>query len=872
MHVPRKVVGLLLITALSITSLAGCSRDKDEDGKNVEPTNNNSLSGAIAATAGTMVDSDVNDPLASRVSNDTYQTAQLIPNPVVLGGYANEAHRGEPGASFLSGDTSDFYKVYLQAGQSIVLVIADKDPAANDLDLYLYSESSPDSYLTSSESIGSHEFITVPGDNSTGGYYYIKVAVWSGATNYVLSIGQSTDAVSALGQQDRLSSQSEFVPGELIVRFKDEVAFTAQSTAQSLGLSVKAGGAERAMLMMLPEQGPVRAQALNALGVPQRRIAGDATDAKQRDKEDTIMAIKAMRKRKDVLYAEPNYLRRALLVPNDSRFSEQWHYPLINLPGAWDITTGSNAVIVAVVDTGVLLNHPDLQGQLVEGYDFISLLDYSRDGDGRDDDPNDPGDSPTGGSSFHGTHVAGTIAARTNNSLGVAGVAWDARIMPLRVLGSGGVGTSYDIMQALRYAAGFSNDSGRVPAKRADIINLSLGGPASSNHERDVYQQVYDAGVLVVAAAGNENSSAASYPAGYDAVISVSAVDRNKALSSYSNFGSTIDLAAPGGDRNNGVLSTRGNDSGTALVYTYDQVAGTSMAAPHVSGVLALMKAVYPALTPIQLEQMLACGLLTEDIGDAGRDNSFGFGLIDAEKTVSAAQALAASGDFSCNVPQVSPASLNFGNAETSAMLEVRRIGNQALSVAASVPDGINWLTVTPANVDAQGFGNYQVTVDRSQVVGEGAFRSSITFTTSSGGEVKIGVLILRSTVNLPDDAGHLYLFLLDAQSSEIVQEVPLAASNGQYRYQFDDITAGNYFLQAGTDNDNNFLVCEPGEACGAYLVGGGVIQVNGDVSGIDFEVGYDVQFISPPQSIKRQSGSGMSPKLTDMNHKTVPK
>lgn len=342
----------------------------------------------------------------------------------------------------------------------------------------------------------------------------------------------------------------------------------------------KAGGAGRAVLMHLRQGTAAHAKAFAALGITSngggimptigKRAVGPLVTAK----EDTIRVIKALRMRKDVLYAEPNYIvRPTATVPNDKYYPLQWHYPLINLPQAWEISTGTDA-IVAVIDTGVLLAHPDLQGQLLPGYDFISDPAMALDGDGIDNNPNDPGDGGQGNSSiFHGTHVAGTIAAATNNDIGVAGIAWNARIMPLRALGKGG-GTLYDIDQAIRYAAGLSNDSGTLPARRADIINLSLGGGGYSRSEQDVVTQARNQGVIIVAAAGNDAGATPYYPASYDGVVSVSDVGIDKTLAPYSNYGPDVDVAAPGGD----MSADRNNDG---YICDIDEACGTYPSLDH---------------------------------------------------------------------------------------------------------------------------------------------------------------------------------------------------------------------------------------------------------------------------------------------------
>ena len=234
-----------------------------------------------------------------------------------------------------------------------------------------------------------------------------------------------------------------------------------------------------------------------------RSIGGDAVRAGARfsarlgRKYETLAAVARIKRRADLVVAEPNYIRHASRVPNDPFYAYQWNYPNINLPLAWDVTQGSDHVIVAVIDTGVLLAHPDLQGQLIAGYDFIRDPDRARDGDGIDPDPNDSGDFGFGGSStFHGTHVAGTIAANSDNGGGVAGIAWRARVMPVRALGVDG-GTTYDVVKRSESPAGLPNDSNGVPPRRADILNLSLGSSFSSQVEQNTIDQARNAGVIV---------------------------------------------------------------------------------------------------------------------------------------------------------------------------------------------------------------------------------------------------------------------------------------------------------------------------------------------------------------------------------------
>ncbi|MCG8100233.1 MAG: S8 family serine peptidase, partial [Candidatus Thiodiazotropha taylori] len=303
---------------------------------------------------------------------------------------------------------------------------------------------------------------------------------------------------------------------------------------------------------------------------------------------------------------------------------------------------------------------------------------------------------------------------------GVAGVAWNVRIMPIRVLGKQG-GFSSDIIEGILFSAGLSNASGTTPSQRADVINMSLGGASPDQASFDAITAARNAGVIVIAAAGNENTSQLAYPASYTGVVSVSSVDQSRTRAPYSNYGTEIDVAAPGGNtqadvdgdgRADGVLSTLGDDSQGGTSFTYNFYQGTSMAAPHVAGVAALMKSVYAGLTPAEFDSMLSSGELTNDIGNSGRDDLYGHGLIDAYKAVVAAQQRGGGNTPTDPALSVNPQSLNFSNSLQSTSLFVEEIGGSVGTV--QITENISWLSVAANQVNGSGIGSYTVSVDRS--------------------------------------------------------------------------------------------------------------------------------------------------------------
>lgn len=310
--------------------------------------------------------------------------------------------------------------------------------------------------------------------------------------------------------------------------------------------------------------------------------------------------IKYFESKANVEFAEPNFLYlQNQIGPNDLLYIEQyqWNLPAIRAEGGWDLSRGQEDVVIAVVDTGVDLNHPDLKNRLTEGYNMIENNNYPDDDNG------------------HGTHVAGIIAAETNNQEGAAGITWYNKIMPVKAMEAEGYGTSFDIAKGIVWAV----DHG------ADVINLSLGNYQTSKVMKEAVNYAYKNDVVIITAAGNDNSTLPSYPAAYPEVLAVSAVDYNGKRASFSNYGDYVDVAAPGVQ----IPSTYFNQQYAAL-------SGTSMASPHVAGLAGLIRSENPNLS--NKEVMNIIKKTAYDLGVKGNDIEFGRGLIDVRNALEAAR------------------------------------------------------------------------------------------------------------------------------------------------------------------------------------------------------------------------------------------
>lgn len=362
-------------------------------------------------------------------------------------------------------------------------------------------------------------------------------------------------------------SSKKFVPGELLIQIKPGVA---------------KGDVDK----LIHAHGGVTAGEIENIIVRRIKVPEHALE----------QVKKALSKNPNLNFVEENFIAEAGYIPDDERYPSQWHLPTIEAPGAWDLTTDVQGVPIAIIDSGVDPTHPDLAGNLIAGYNFVGNNTDTQDVLG------------------HGTAVAGSAAAMTDNAIGVAGVAGDSPIMPLVVLNANDSATYYDIARAINYAA----DQG------VRIMNISIGGTSYSSTLQNAINYAWDKGAVIIAAAHNYSTDTPYYPAACTNVVAVSATTSSDTLASFSNHGNWIDISAPG----TYILTTsRGGG--------YGSWNGTSFSSPITAGVAALILSANPSLTNVQVVDILTQS--ADDIGSTGFDTYFGYGRVNAFQSALAA-------------------------------------------------------------------------------------------------------------------------------------------------------------------------------------------------------------------------------------------
>ncbi|MBP7652755.1 S8 family serine peptidase [Candidatus Dependentiae bacterium] len=554
----------------------------------------------------------------------------------------------------------------------------------------------------------------------------------------------------------------------------------------------------------------------------------------------TLKLIDTLKKSENIEYAEPDYIQKKCSVRNDIYFPFQWNLFNLNVPSSWNISSGSDTVIIAVIDTGLKFDHPEFTGKIVQGYDFISEPESGNDGDGIDPDPDDSGDAiSSSGNSYHGTHIAGIIAANTNNSEGISGISYNCKIMPIRALGRYG-GLTSDVMESVKFAAGLDNSSGIKPVIAAKIINMSFGSEFYSRAFEELLDTIDDMNITVVCAGGNENSQLNFYPAGYQQVISVAAVDYDNKKTFYSNYGSYIDICAPGGDMTvdlnkdnypDGIISAFWNEPSNSPDYQVYQ--GTSQAAAHISGICGLILSVKPGISSAELKNILYSNAL--DLGDSGKDNYYGYGLADSYKCL-----VSASNSINSSAAKMilSSSKIDLYLPEDSAVIKIYNAGVDTLTITnITVSDSKCSAAVTKQTLPIE----IKISVDKNNF--SSAVDSYIMFAviSSNSGDDSITVIVHTDQLNriLTDE---VYVLLMDPDNNfQTVKETSTDYFKN-FEYSISNIPAGRYYLVAGTDkNSNNILGDAAGEYIGYYPLLTDrkkiVIEPNDKFSGLDFEL-----------------------------------
>ncbi|MDK8463702.1 S8 family serine peptidase [Marinobacter sp. SS13-12] len=798
--------------------LSGCGGGGSGGGAENPPD----VAGVIDIESGTRVDSDTADDfrLDQSVDNGSPGSAQALPSGATVGGYLSFIEgtydTGTPDQFDFVTDTADFFVTELSPGDRVAVQMflsPDQRLPLPDRTLRILKQEGGDlvpKYSDTASDTLRALMVTLPADAETGSYL-IEVSTAGGIPfRYVLTLAdQASPSVMNTSYTD-----PAFMVDEAILSFDADPGSVAMAAA--MAVSERRNLGRGAWLM--------RRDSARNLATMSARQVEDA-------REDTLDWIRELREQPGVAAAEPNYLYTSQQVApdDDPLYDRQWNLPLTRAPMAWQAAPDAGLGIgIAVFDTGVFRSppttggawHPDLDEnvRLISGeiMDYVSGdLDIDQE-PGRDTNPADPGDGKTRSSNFHGTHVAG-VAAAVDNVQGIVGMASGASIYPVRVLGRDGVGSSADLIAAVNWAAGRSE---------IDVINLSLGGLGPSNALKSAIDAAWAGGngQLIVAAAGNQGTDEPTYPAAYPNVIGVGAVDGAGKRASYSNVGESVDVVAPGGDASRDanqdgtadvIVSTWGRDDSGSFEPGYAGLQGTSMAAPHVAGVYALMKG-ESTITPGEFRSLLRSGALTEEVGPAFE---YGAGLINALAAMDAAL----DGNFPITLG-ASPSALQFNSAVLSAELEFSAYPEGEPITIIQVTAGAEWLNLGERPADLSQ--SLVVSVDTSGLENNKRYTTEleIEYDPQNGeaGTLTVPVSLRLGTSADERDAGRHYVLLVSADDNrDTIEQVVASASGGQYRFAFDQVEPGEYFLVAGTDIDNNGLICENGEACAEYPVNG---------------------------------------------------
>lgn len=758
------------------------------------------------------LDSDINDLAQPYQSNDSFDQAQLIGSPSETIGFLNRGLMPE-GRFTDKSDQRDIYYLKLTKNQGIQLraELSDPNNLFTDLDLYLYDKERK--MVKASTTASSYEEVTPLSE----GFYYVEVQIKSNQpanihANYLLSVIDNPDLTPQNGRNltvhalsSKIKTKPKLIQSEVIgqTNLKNERSYDHQNNWK-----------------VEPINNPERLSFTPLSHDAKRRLHNQ-------QKHKLLDSVK--QKQREGFEAEPIIEFSALNISNDPLGIYQWYLPNIKYQEAYSITQSLNLddVTVAVIDTGIVM-HPDMTDKIRNGFDFVSDANHSCDGNGIDPDPEDTqsANSAEANSSSHGTSVAGIIGAKQNNQLGLFGLAGNVTIMPIRAIGCDGKGTTDDLAQALRYAAGMPNASGIILDDPADIINLSLGSEGFLSSLHDLLIEIERLGIIVVAAAGNDNISIPFYPASYDSTFSVVATNVNNQKAYYSNYGNTVDLAAPGGEVNqssnpiggsDGIISLLALSNSGQLTSGYGYVEGTSIATPIVSAIFALMKGFWPDLNPGFLRQLLIEGSLT---GHLHRNDTLGYGVINTEQSILSL------------IKSTQEKATLYSDRTTLYFNQVKQASTFTLKATPGEPpaiDGINpsseSIVVSDISTTTEGLGQYKVDINLSELP-KSELIETIDIEASNDQIITLQLSIDNQPISSENnDVGRLFIYVFEKGKTETLLGVEMEKQGQTFIANLNDLPEAELEILIGNNLDGDGYICEPFEFCTSAKVSGNQLE-----------------------------------------------